>query len=104
MGCRWNHTGFQYSCFMFLVITLQSRSSLSLNSEGKTYQQPFLNLVFFGMFLIEMFLNVIGFLLLKFRERVDSDPHGTLANWNISDDHLCSWFGVTCVDNKIQML
>ncbi|CDY26358.1 BnaA02g24120D [Brassica napus] len=78
MGCRWNPTGFQYSCLMFLVITLQSRSSLSLNSEG--------------------------FLLLKFRERVDSDPHGTLANWNISDDHLCSWFGVTCVDNKIQML
>ncbi|KAJ0242587.1 Protein MALE DISCOVERER 1 [Hirschfeldia incana] len=78
MGCRWNPTGFQYYCFMFLVITLQSCPSLSLSSEG--------------------------FVLLKFRERVDSDPHGTLANWNISDDHLCSWFGVTCVDNKVQML
>ncbi|XP_024011020.1 protein MALE DISCOVERER 1 [Eutrema salsugineum] len=78
MGCRWNPIGFQFSCFMFLIITLQSRSSLSLNSEG--------------------------FVLLKFRARVDSDPHGTLANWNVSDDHLCSWFGVTCVDNKVQML
>ncbi|CAL9241713.1 unnamed protein product [Arabidopsis halleri] len=79
MGCRWNPIGFQFSCFMFLIITLQSRSSLSLESEG--------------------------FVLLKFRARVDSDPHGTLANWNVSDhDHLCSWFGVTCVDNKVQML
>ncbi|CAA7040894.1 unnamed protein product [Microthlaspi erraticum] len=64
---------------MFLILNLQSCSSLSLNSEG--------------------------FVLLKFRERVDSDPHGTLANWNVSDhDHLCSWFGVTCVDNKVKML
>ncbi|KAL1206341.1 Protein MALE DISCOVERER 1 [Cardamine amara subsp. amara] len=79
MGCRWNPIGFQFSCFMFLIITLQSRSSLSLNSEG--------------------------IVLLKFRARVDSDPHGTLASWNVSDhDHLCSWFGVTCVDNKVQML
>ncbi|CAH2046264.1 unnamed protein product [Thlaspi arvense] len=78
MGCRWNPIGFQFSCFMFLIITLQSRSSLSLDSEG--------------------------FVLLKFRARVDSDPHGTLVNWNVSDDHLCSWFGVTCVDNKVQML
>ncbi|XP_010494736.1 PREDICTED: protein MALE DISCOVERER 1 [Camelina sativa] len=79
MGCRWNPIGFQFSCFMFLIITLQSRSSLSLESEG--------------------------FVLLKFRARVDSDPHGTLANWNVSDlDHFCSWFGVTCVDNKVQML
>jgi len=47
----------------------------------------------------------VGFVLLKFRARVDSDPHGTLANWNVSDhDHFCSWFGVTCVDNKVQML
>ncbi|CAE6216970.1 unnamed protein product [Arabidopsis arenosa] len=79
MGCRWNPIGFQFSCFMFLIITLQSRFSLSLESEG--------------------------YILLKFRARVDSDPHGTLANWNVSDhDHLCSWFGVTCVDNKVQML
>ncbi|VVB08092.1 unnamed protein product [Arabis nemorensis] len=80
MGCRWNPIGFQFSCFMFLIITLlQSRSSLSLNSEG--------------------------YVLLKFRARVDSDPHGTLANWNVSDlDHFCSWFGVTCVDNQVHML
>ncbi|CAH8371723.1 unnamed protein product [Eruca vesicaria subsp. sativa] len=78
MGYRWNPIGFQYSCIMFLIIILQSPSSFSLNSEG--------------------------FVLFKFRERVDSDPHGTLANWNVSDDHSCSWFGVTCVDNKVQML
>lgn len=103
MGCRWNPTGFQYYCFMFLVITLQSCPSLSLNSEGKHINNLFSILPSLEC-LIEVFLNVVGFVLLKFRERVDSDPHGTLANWNISDDHPCSWFGVTCVDNKVQML
>ncbi|CAN8267374.1 unnamed protein product [Cochlearia groenlandica] len=78
MGCCWNPIGFQLSCFIFLIITLHSCSSLSHNSEG--------------------------YVLLKFRDRVDSDPHGTLANWNVSDDHLCGWFGITCVDNKVKML
>ncbi|KAL0692951.1 hypothetical protein Bca4012_060131 [Brassica carinata] len=46
----------------------------------------------------------ILFLIIPQLRRVDSDPHGTLANWNVSDDHPCSWFGVTCVDNKVQIL
>ncbi|ESQ55527.1 hypothetical protein EUTSA_v10024616mg [Eutrema salsugineum] len=73
MGC-----GFHYSCFLFLIISLQAPLSLSINSQG--------------------------FTLLKFRERVDSDPHGTLANWNVSGNDLCSWSGVTCVDGKLQIL
>uniref|UniRef100_A0A1J3CFJ5 non-specific serine/threonine protein kinase n=1 Tax=Noccaea caerulescens TaxID=107243 RepID=A0A1J3CFJ5_NOCCA len=75
MGC-----GFHFSCFLFLIISLQAPLlSLSINSQG--------------------------FALLKFRERVKSDPHGTLANWNVSgNDDLCSWSGVTCVDGKVQIL
>ncbi|XP_010529201.1 PREDICTED: protein MALE DISCOVERER 2 [Tarenaya hassleriana] len=78
MGCKWSPIGFQFSCFMFLIIALQTRSSLSIDSEG--------------------------FTLLKFRARVDSDPHGTLANWDSGFDKLCSWSGVTCVDGKVQIL
>ena len=46
-----------------------------------------------------------GSALLKFRARVNSDPHGTLANWNVSGiNDLCYWSGVTCVDGKVQIL
>ncbi|CAH2078622.1 unnamed protein product [Thlaspi arvense] len=72
--------GFHYSCFLFLIIFLQAPLlSLSINSQG--------------------------FALLKFRERVNSDPHGTFANWNVSGNNdLCSWSGVTCDDGKVQIL
>ncbi|XP_028764779.1 protein MALE DISCOVERER 2-like [Neltuma alba] len=42
--------------------------------------------------------------LLKFRARIDSDPHGTLANWKPDDLDPCDWVGVQCVDTKVQML
>ncbi|KAJ4912614.1 putative LRR receptor-like serine/threonine-protein kinase MRH1 [Raphanus sativus] len=71
MGC-----GFHYSCILFLIISLQTPLSFSINTQG--------------------------YALLKFRARV-SDPHGTLANWNINSD-LCSWSGVTCVDGNVQIL
>ena len=69
--------GFHYSFVLFLIISLQAPLSFSINSQG--------------------------YALLKFRERVNSDPHGTLANWNVSSD-LCSWSGVTCVDGNVQIL
>ncbi|XP_013608943.1 PREDICTED: probable LRR receptor-like serine/threonine-protein kinase MRH1 [Brassica oleracea var. oleracea] len=69
--------GFHYSYVFFLIITLQAPLSFSVNPQG--------------------------YALLKFRERVNSDPHGTLANWNVSSD-LCSWSGVTCVDGNVQIL
>ncbi|CAN8325180.1 unnamed protein product [Cochlearia groenlandica] len=75
MGC-----GYHFSSFLFLIITFQAPLlSLSINSQG--------------------------YILSKFRERVNSDPHGTLANWNESGsvDH-CSWLGVTCVESKVHIL
>ncbi|KAG7620977.1 Serine-threonine/tyrosine-protein kinase catalytic domain [Arabidopsis suecica] len=71
--------GFHFPWFFFLIIGLQAPLSLSLTSQGSA--------------------------LLKFRARVNSDPHGTLANWNVSGiNDLCYWSGVTCVDGKVQIL
>ncbi|KAH0870869.1 hypothetical protein HID58_077891 [Brassica napus] len=41
---------------------------------------------------------MVRFALLKFRVRMNSDPHGTLSNWNVSGSDLCSWSRVTCVE------
>ncbi|KAH7853268.1 hypothetical protein Vadar_000723 [Vaccinium darrowii] len=51
-------------------------------------------------------LNDEGLALLKFRERVVSDPFGALSNWNIEDGVIdpCSWFGVECSDGKVVVL
>lgn len=78
MGGRWNPIEFQFFCFLVLIIGLQIQSSFSLNSEG--------------------------FILLEFRAVVDHDPHLTFANWNPNDDNPCLWFGVYCVNGKVQML
>lgn len=49
-------------------------------------------------------LNDEGLALLKFRERITSDPFGSLAKWNPNDSNPCNWLGVRCVDGKVQML
>lgn len=49
-------------------------------------------------------LNDEGLALLEFRVRINSDPFGALANWNSNDCNPCKWFGVRCVDDKVQML
>ncbi|KAM1595208.1 hypothetical protein PS2_001492 [Malus domestica] len=51
-------------------------------------------------------LNSEGLALLRFRERVESDPFGALANWNDEDGEVdpCSWFGVECSDGKVVAL
>lgn len=49
-------------------------------------------------------LNDEGLALLKFRERITSDPFGALANWNPNDSNPCKWYGVHCVDDKVQTL
>ena len=46
----------------------------------------------------------LGFALLKFRVRMNSDPHGTLSNWNVSGSDLCSWSRVTCVEGEVHIL
>ncbi|CAM8967327.1 unnamed protein product [Rhodiola kirilowii] len=51
-------------------------------------------------------LNEEGLALMRFRERVVSDPLGGLINWEerIGEDDPCSWFGVGCVDGKVIFL
>lgn len=50
------------------------------------------------------FFEKAGFALLKFRDKVDLDPYGALANWNTDDDDPCEWLGVHCVDGEVQKL
>ncbi|XP_041025469.1 inactive receptor-like serine/threonine-protein kinase At2g40270 isoform X2 [Juglans microcarpa x Juglans regia] len=51
-------------------------------------------------------LNDKGLALLRFRERVVSDPLGALSNWKEEDVEVdpCSWFGVACSDGKVVVL
>ncbi|XP_027348431.1 protein MALE DISCOVERER 2-like [Abrus precatorius] len=49
-------------------------------------------------------LNHEGLALLEFRLRITSDPFGALANWNPNDCSPCKWYGVHCVDGKVQIL
>ncbi|BBG98081.1 Leucine-rich repeat protein kinase family protein [Prunus dulcis] len=46
---------------------------------------------------------MLGLALLRFRDRVVSDPFGALSNWNDDDGEVdpCSWFGVECADGKV---
>ncbi|EEF34089.1 conserved hypothetical protein [Ricinus communis] len=52
-------------------------------------------------------LSEEGLALLKFKERIESDPFGSLTNWKDDGggviDH-CSWFGVECSDGKVVIL
>ncbi|KAG5558026.1 hypothetical protein RHGRI_008061 [Rhododendron griersonianum] len=51
-------------------------------------------------------LNDEGLELLRFKERVASDPFGALSNWNVEVGVIdpCSWFGVECSDGKVVVL
>ena len=49
-------------------------------------------------------LNEEGLALLEFRARIKCDPAFALENWNPNDCDPCHWFGVHCVDGKVQML
>ncbi|KAK7359211.1 hypothetical protein VNO77_01161 [Canavalia gladiata] len=49
-------------------------------------------------------LNDEGLALLKFRQRITSDPFGALENWNPNDCNPCKWLGVHCIDGEVQML
>ncbi|KAG8644660.1 hypothetical protein MANES_11G152172v8 [Manihot esculenta] len=48
-------------------------------------------------------LNDEGLALLKFRERIVSDPYDALKNWKDEDGVVnpCYWFGVECSDGKV---
>ncbi|XVE58991.1 hypothetical protein DITRI_Ditri05aG0008300 [Diplodiscus trichospermus] len=51
-------------------------------------------------------LNSEGLALLRFRERVVSDPFGALSNWKEIEGEIdpCSWFGVECSEGKVVIL
>lgn len=48
----------------------------------------------------------LGLALLKFKERIGSDPYGALKNWKDEDGVVdpCTWFGVGCSDGKVVIL
>ncbi|XP_008794242.1 protein MALE DISCOVERER 1-like isoform X2 [Phoenix dactylifera] len=50
-------------------------------------------------------LNDEGKALLRFRERVELDPYGALANWNEEGgDDPCFWFGTQCSGGRLAAL
>ncbi|XP_030451153.1 inactive receptor-like serine/threonine-protein kinase At2g40270 [Syzygium oleosum] len=51
-------------------------------------------------------LNEEGLALLRVRDKVVSDPFGSLRNWKEDDGEIdpCSWFGVECSDGKVVAL
>jgi len=50
--------------------------------------------------------NCSGLALLALRERVVSDPQGTLSSWSGADGDVdpCSWFGVECFHGYVVTL
>ncbi|KAL9233985.1 hypothetical protein vseg_008912 [Gypsophila vaccaria] len=78
MGGRWSTFNLQFICFMVLILGSGLRGTSSLNLEGS--------------------------ILLKVRGNIESDPYNSLASWDSNDHHPCNWFGVHCVDGKVQML
>ncbi|KAL5096894.1 hypothetical protein RYX36_001221 [Vicia faba] len=49
-------------------------------------------------------LNDEGLALLEVRGRITCDPRLALENWNPNDCDPCNWFGVHCVNGKVQTL
>ncbi|KAH7856321.1 hypothetical protein Vadar_000055 [Vaccinium darrowii] len=78
MGLRRNANGVHLSYLALLILVFGIQGCWSLNSEGLA--------------------------LLEFRARVDYDPYGAFANWNQIDNDPCMWFGVHCVDGKVEKL
>ncbi|PIN03734.1 Serine/threonine protein kinase [Handroanthus impetiginosus] len=47
-----------------------------------------------------------GVALLRFKEKVESDPHGALLSWSdeVGVESPCSWFGVECSQGRVVAL
>ncbi|XP_057764079.1 protein MALE DISCOVERER 2-like isoform X2 [Salvia miltiorrhiza] len=78
MAGRWTTCGMQLFCSVLLIIALEIRGCLSLNSEGLA--------------------------LFQFRAKLEFDPFGALANWNPDDSDPCMWSGIECVDGNVVLL
>ncbi|XVF05783.1 hypothetical protein REPUB_Repub05bG0202200 [Reevesia pubescens] len=83
MDGRWGFKRFKFRMMLMLFLSLFNQNT-SLSSS----------------------LNTEGLALLRFRERVVSDPFGALSNWkeNYGEIDPCSWFGVECSDGKVVLL
>lgn len=49
-------------------------------------------------------LNDEGIALFTFKQSIESDPQGSLTNWNYSDETPCSWNGITCKQQRVVSL
>ncbi|KAK8503297.1 hypothetical protein V6N12_034692 [Hibiscus sabdariffa] len=78
MGGKWNSVGFYFLSLLLLVPSFIIQESLAITTDGSS--------------------------LLEFRARIGSDPYGAFASWNSNDTTPCLWFGIHCVDGKVQML
>ncbi|XP_039016233.1 protein MALE DISCOVERER 2-like [Hibiscus syriacus] len=78
MGGKWNSIGFYFLNLLLLVPSFIIQESLAISTDGSV--------------------------LLEFRAQIGSDPYDSFANWNSNDTTPCLWFGVHCVDGKVQML
>lgn len=56
--------------------------------------------------IINILLVLAGLSLLRFRERVESDPFGALSNWKDGDgvENPCTWLGVGCFNGNVVSL
>lgn len=67
--------------FSFLVLLLQAQASVGAAS-----------------------INGEGLALLELKVRVEADPHGVFQDWDPMDSSPCSWSGVRCFDDKVEIL
>lgn len=64
-----------------------------------------INYYFSSYFMIILIgMENAGLALLEFRARITCDPRVALENWNPNDCDPCKWFGVHCIDGRVQML
>jgi hypothetical protein len=47
---------------------------------------------------------MLGLALLELKVRVEADPHGVFQDWDPMDSSPCSWSGVRCFDDKVEIL
>ena len=94
----------QSELFLFLFkLSVEILCWVFLQSFALSSRDIFIESKFFPLL---WYLCAAGLALLRFRERVVSDPFGALTNWN--DDvgvvNPCSWHGIECSDGNVVSL
>lgn len=95
------------------LLCLSLRLSWCLNDEGAVFWVSGILRFSCSLFVSrevkendELGIFCAGLALLRFRDRVVSDPFGALSNWKDEDGVVdpCSWFGIECSDGKVVAL